>query len=168
MRRILSLMVRNHPGVLSHVAGLFTRRAFNIESIAAGPTENSDVTRIHIVAQGDEQQIDQVIKQIQKLIDVLEVSVLTYAGSVTRELILVTVFSSHESRQEILQLVEALGAKVVDLTARAITLEFSGNERQVNNALRMLERFGIKRMARTGMIALPFESMLEEAREPMS
>ena len=99
-------MVRNHPGVLSHVAGLFTRRAFNIESVAAGPTENPDVTRIHIVALGDERQIDQVIKQIQKLIDVLEVSVLTYAGSVTRELVLVTISSSQDSRQEILQLVK--------------------------------------------------------------
>ncbi len=161
-------MVRNHPGVLSHVAGLFTRRAFNIESVAAGPTENPDVTRIHIVALGDERQIDQVIKQIQKLIDVLEVSVLTYAGSVTRELVLVTISSSQDSRQEILQLADVLGGKVVDLTVRAITLEFSGNERQVNNALRMVERFGIKRMARTGMVALPFESILEAAREPMS
>lgn len=133
-------MVRNHPGVLSHVAGLFTRRAFNIESVAAGPTENPDVTRIHIVALGDERQIDQVIKQIQKLIDVLEVSVLTYAGSVTRELVLVTISSSQDSRQEILQLADVLGGKVVDLTVRAITLEFSGNERQVNNALRMVER----------------------------
>jgi acetolactate synthase-1/3 small subunit len=161
-------MVRNHPGVLSHVAGLFTRRAFNIESVAAGPTENPNVTRIHIVALGDDRQIDQVIKQIQKLIDVLEVSVLTYAGSVTRELVLVTISSSQDNRQEILQLAEVLKAKVVDLTARAITLEFSGNERQVNSALRMVERFNIKRMARTGMVALPFESMLEEAREPMS
>ncbi len=168
MRRILSIMVRNHPGVLSHVAGLFTRRAFNIESVAAGPTENPNVTRIHIVALGDDRQIDQVIKQIQKLIDVLEVSVLTYAGSVTRELVLVTISSSQDNRQEILQLAEVLGAKVVDLTARAITLEFSGNERQVNSALRMVERFGVKRMARTGMVALPFESILEEAREPMS
>lgn len=168
MRRILSIMVRNHPGVLSHVAGLFTRRAFNIESVAAGPTENPNVTRIHIVALGDDRQIDQVIKQIQKLIDVLEVSVLTYAGSVTRELVLVTISSSQDNRQEILQLAEVLKAKVVDLTARAITLEFSGNERQVNSALRMVERFNIKRMARTGMVALPFESMLEEAREPMS
>ncbi len=168
MRKMLSLKVRNHPGVLSHVAGLFTRRAFNIESIAAGPTEDPDITRIHLVAQGDEQQLDQVTKQVRKLIDVLEVEPLSYAGAVTRELILVTVYSTHENRRDILLLCEALGARVVDLSSKAITVELTGNERQINNAIRMLERFGIKKLARTGMIALPFESIAEDGRETMS
>ncbi|MBI2882076.1 MAG: acetolactate synthase small subunit [Candidatus Tectomicrobia bacterium] len=168
MRRLLSIKVRNHPGVLSHVAGLFTRRAFNIESIAAGPTEDPSITRIHLVAQGDEQQLDQVTKQIRKLIDVLEVEPLSYAGAVTRELVLITVYSTYDNRRDILLLCDSLGARVVDLSSKAVTIEFAGNERQVNNAVRMMERFGIKQMARTGMIALPFESILEEGRETMS
>ncbi|MFQ5912624.1 MAG: acetolactate synthase small subunit [Nitrospinota bacterium] len=168
MRRMLSIKVRNHPGVLSHVAGLFTRRAFNIESIAAGPTEDPTITRIHLVAQGDEHRLDQVTKQIRKLIDVLEVEPLSYAGAVTRELVLITVYSSHENRRDILLLCEALGARVVDLSSKVITIEFTGNERQINNAIRIMERFGIKQLARTGMIALPFESIVEEGRETIS
>jgi acetolactate synthase-1/3 small subunit len=168
MRKMLSLKVRNHPGVLSHVAGLFTRRAFNIESIAAGPTEDAAITRIHLVAQGDEHQLEQVTKQVRKLIDVLEVESLSYAGAVTRELVLLTVHSTHENRRDILLLCDALDARVVDLSSKSITIELSANERQINNAIRMMERFGIKQLARTGMIALPFESIMEEGREPMS
>lgn len=168
MRQMLSIRVRNHPGVLSHVAGLFTRRAFNIESIAAGPTEDPDITRIHLVAQGDESQLAQVTKQIRKLIDVLEVEPLSYAGAVTRELALITVYSTHETRRDILLVCQALDARVVDISSKVITLELSGNERQISNAIRMMERFGIKHIARTGMIALPFESITEEGREIMS
>ena len=168
MRQMLSIRVRNHPGVLSHVAGLFTRRAFNIESIAAGPTEDPGITRIHLVAQGDEGQLAQVTKQIRKLIDVLEVEPLPYAGAVTRELVLITVYSTHEARRDILLLCQALGARVVDLSSKVITIEFTGNERQITTTVRMMERFGIKRLARTGMIALPFESLLEEGREILS
>ncbi|MFQ5894260.1 MAG: acetolactate synthase small subunit [Nitrospinota bacterium] len=166
MRQTLSILVNNHPGVLSHVAGLFTRRGYNIESIAAGTTEDPTVTRITIVAQGDENQLQQVAKQIRKLYDVREVLDLRYSRSVTRELVLVTVYADRDRRPEVVQMASALDARVVDLSEQTVTIEFSGNEHRIRNLLALCEGYGIKQMARTGMIALPFE-WVEEAWEPM-
>ena len=168
MRQMLAIRVRNHPGVLSHLAGLFTRRAFNIESIAAGQPEDPAITLIHLVTQGDEDRLAQLTKQIRKLIDVLEVEPLSYAEAATRELVLITVHSTDETRRDILQLCQALDARVVDISSRVLTIELSGNERQIDNAIRMVKRFDIKHIARTGMIALPFESISEEGKEVLS
>ena len=112
MRQALSILVRNHPGVLSHVAGLFTRRAFNIESIAAGVTEREDITRITIVAQGTEQELKQIQKQLRKLHDVIEVVDLRYNRSVTRELLLVTVWADERKRGEVMQIASSFAFSV--------------------------------------------------------
>ena len=159
MRQVISVLVRNHPGVLSHVAGLFTRRAYNIESIAAGVTERPDVTRITLVVSGDETVLEQVIKQLRKLIDVIRVIDLKYSQAVTRELILMTVFLPADKRVEFIQIANSFGAVIVDISDQTATIDFSGNERQIHSVLMALAPFQAKEMARTGLIALPIESL---------
>jgi len=165
MRQVISVLVRNHPGVLSHVAGLFARRAYNIESIVAGVTERPDITRITLVVTGDEAILEQVNKQLRKLIDVIGVVDLKYSQSITRELILMTVYLPPEKRVELIQVANAFGATIVDISERTATLEFSGNERRINTLLMALEPFKIKEIARTGLIALPLESVVSDNRE---
>ena len=158
MRHIISVLVRNHPGVLSHVVGLFTRRSYNIESLAAGVTENSEITRITIVVTGDEQVLDQVRKQVDKLVDVLQVEDLKYQQAITRELAIITVKAGVKSRREVIEIANVFGAKVVDMSEDTITLELSGTERVLQNMVRLLTPFGIAEMARTGTIALSMKS----------
>ncbi|MBI5376739.1 MAG: acetolactate synthase small subunit [Candidatus Schekmanbacteria bacterium] len=157
-RRTLSILVRNHPGVLSHIAGLFARRAYNIESIAAGITEKPDVTRITIVVKGDERVIEQVVKQVRKLIDVIKVVELDYADSVTRELAIITVNCSKETRGEIIEISDVFNGTIVDMSEKTLTVQVVGNERQIKGIIKLLSFFGIEEMARTGLIALPYRS----------
>lgn len=164
MRKIISILVRNHPGVLSHVAGMFTRRAYNIESIAAGETENPAVTRITIVVSGDEIILEQVTKQLRKLIDVIKVQDLKYAESITRELVLLTILSPLEKRQEVIHTANTFGATVVDIAEKTMTLEFVGNSNKINTIMAALQGFKVKEIARTGLVALPMESQLEKNR----
>ena len=161
MRKMISILVRNHPGVLSHVAGLFTRRAYNIESIAAGVTENPEITRITIVVSGDEVILEQVTKQLRKLIDVIKVLDLKYSESITRELVLLTIFVPKDRRHEVITTANTFGAIVVDISDKTMTLEFVGNERKVNTIVRALDGYKVKDMARTGYVALPLESQSE-------
>ena len=161
MRKMISILVRNHPGVLSHVAGLFTRRAYNIESIAAGVTEVPEVTRITIVVTGDEVILEQVTKQLRKLIDVIKVQDLKYSESITRELVLMTIFVPKEKRQEVLTTANTFQATVVDISEKTMTLEFVGNERKINTVTQALSGFKVKDLARTGFVALPLESGAE-------
>ncbi|MBW1709841.1 MAG: acetolactate synthase small subunit [Deltaproteobacteria bacterium] len=161
MKKIISILVRNHPGVLSHVAGLFTRRGYNIESIAAGETENPDVTRITIVVAGDETILEQVTKQLRKLIDVIKVQDLSYSKSITRELVLLTIFSPAERRAEVINVVNTFDATMVDIADKTVTLEFVGNARKVSTIMKALEGFKVKEIARTGLVALPLESQAE-------
>jgi acetolactate synthase I/III small subunit len=165
MRQVISVLVRNHPGVLSHVAGLFTRRAYNIESIVAGVTERPDITRITLVVTGDESVLEQVVKQLRKLIDVIGVIDLKFSQSITRELILMTVFLPPDKRVEFIQVANSFGATIVDISDQTATIEFSGNERRVNTLLMALTPFKVKEMARTGLIALPLESIVADSRE---
>ncbi|MEW6379481.1 MAG: acetolactate synthase small subunit [bacterium] len=158
MRHIISVLVRNHPGVLSHVVGLFTRRSYNIESLAAGVTENPDVTRITIVVTGDDLVLDQVMKQVNKLVDVLNVTDLKYDQAITRELAIITVKTTLQTRGSVIEIANVFGAKVVDMSEDTITLELSGTERVLQNLMRLLNPFGISEMARTGMIALAMKS----------
>ena len=158
-KHTLSILVRNHPGVLSHIAGLFARRAYNIESIAAGVTEKPDVTRITIVVTGDEDVIEQVIKQLRKLIDVIKVVDLKYSDSITRELSIITVNCSNETRGEIIEISDVFNGTVVDLSESTITIQVTGNDRQIKGIIKLLSRFGIEEIARTGVIALPYKSM---------
>ena len=165
MPRILSLLVRNHPGVLSHVAGLFTRRGYNIESIAAGETANPNITRITIVVGEDEAVIEQVSKQIRKLIDVIKVQELSYEGSITRELLLMTIYVPMNDRHEVISITNTFGATVVDISDRTMSIEFSGNSLKINTIIRALSSFKIKELARTGLVALPLESVLEHQKK---
>lgn len=158
MRHIISVLVRNHPGVLSHVVGLFTRRSYNIESLAAGVTENPDITRITIVVTGDDLVLDQVMKQVNKLVDVLNVNDLNYDQAITRELTIITVKTTLQTRGAVIEIANVFGAKVVDMSEDTITLELSGTERVLQNLVRLLKPFGISEMARTGMIALAMKS----------
>ncbi len=157
----LSILVRNHPGVLSHVAGLFTRRGYNIESISAGITENPEITRITIVVAGDHKILEQVLKQCQKLVDVIKVTSLKYNESVTRELAIIAVKADQGNRSRIIEIVGVFDAKIVDMAEDAIMLEVTGNTRRINSIIRLLSPFGIEEIARTGVVALQYRSQIQ-------
>ncbi len=162
MHKILSVLVRNHAGVLSHVAGLFTRRGYNIESLVAGVTADPEISRLTIVIAGDDAVVDQVIKQINKLIDVISVEELTYEDAITRELLLMTIFVSPEKRHEVISISNILGASVADISKTTMTIEFTGNSLKINNIIKALYTYKIKDLARTGVLALPLESYLKK------
>ncbi|MEE9239846.1 MAG: acetolactate synthase small subunit [bacterium] len=162
MRQVFSILVNNHPGVLSHISGLFARRGYNIESIAAGPTQDRKATRILIVAFGEEKTLEQIARQLRKLYDVREVQQLAYNKSVTRELVLATVWADVDKRTEVLQIANAFNANIVNISDETVTLEASGNDHKTRILIKALEQYGIASMARTGMIALPFEGMSED------
>ena len=156
----LSMLVRNHAGVLSHVAGLFTRRGYNIESISAGITEKPDVTRITIVVTGDQRILEQVVKQCRKLVDVIKVHALKHNESVARELAIIVVRASLETRSRIIEIADVFSAKIVDMAEDAIMVEVTGNSRQINSIINLLSPFGIEEMGRTGVVALQYRSKL--------
>ena len=156
----LSILVRNHAGVLSHVAGLFTRRGYNIESITAGITERSDITRITIVVTGDNKIVEQVLKQCQKLGDVINVTSLKYNESVSRELAIISVSARPEHRSRIIEIADVFNANVVDMAEDAIILEAVGNARHINSIIQLLSPFGIEDIARTGVAALAYRSRI--------
>jgi len=158
MRHIISVLVRNHPGVLSHVVGLFTRRSYNIESLAAGVTEDPEITRLTIVVGGDDLVLDQVMKQVNKLVDVLKVTDLKYDQAIARELAIITVNTTLYTRGSVIEIANVFGSKIVDMSEDTITLELSGTEKVLQNLLRLLTPFGISEMARTGIIALAMKS----------
>jgi acetolactate synthase-1/3 small subunit len=158
MNKILSVLVRNHAGVLSHVASLFTRRGYNIESLVAGVTADPEISRLTIVIAGDETEVDQVAKQINKLIDVISVEELTYEDSISRELLLMTIFVTPVKRHEVINIANILGASVADISDTTMTIEFTGNSLKINNIIKALDTYKIKELARTGLLALPLES----------
>ena len=162
MQKILSVLVRNHAGVLSHVAGLFTRRGYNIESLVAGVTADPEISRLTIVVAGDEAVVDQVTKQINKLIDVISVEELTYEDAITRELLLMTIFVPPEKRHEVISISNILGASVTDISKTTMTVELTGNSLKINNIIKALDTYKIKDLARTGLLALPPESDLKK------
>jgi len=158
MKHTLSILVNNHPGVMSHVSGLFTRRGYNIDSIAVGVTENPEISSMTIVVKGDDGVVEQVKKQLMKLPDVLKVKDLHYRESVTRELVLLHVKSEDSTRSEIVSVCDVFSAKIIDVTETSVVVEYSGNSRQVSALIQMLSKFGILEMARTGTIALQVQS----------
>ncbi len=159
-RYTLSIQVRNHAGVLSHVAGLFTRRGYNIESISAGITERPDVTRITIIVTGDNRIMEQVLKQCQKLVDVIKVSSLKCNESVTRELAILTVSADLENRSKIIEIADVFDAKIVNMAEDALMMEVVGNPRKINSIIQLLSPFGIEEIARTGVVALQYRSKI--------
>ncbi len=153
-KHTLSVLVENHAGVLSRVAGLFSRRGFNIDSLAVGVTENPDISRITIVVDGDEYVVEQVSKQLNKLIDVIKIKQLDKLDSVSRELALIKVSASAATRAEIIQIVGIFRANIVDVSKNTLTIEISGGSNKVAALEDMLKQFGIKEIVRTGTIAI--------------
>jgi acetolactate synthase-1/3 small subunit len=153
-KHILSVLVENQAGVLSRVAGLFSRRGFNIDSLAVGITENPEVSRMTIVVNGDEYIVEQVTKQLNKLIDVIKIKKLEPAESISRELTLIKVAANASTRSEIIQIVEIFRANIVDVSKSTLTVEVSGDEDKTKALEDMLRTFGIKEIVRTGTIAI--------------
>ncbi|AFC98983.1 acetolactate synthase, small subunit [Methanocella conradii HZ254] len=150
----LSVLVANKPGVLTHVSGLFSRRGYNIDSLTVGVTENPEISRMTIVVHGDEHVIEQVTKQLNKLIDIIKVVDLSPQESVDRELALIKVSASPESRGEIIQIVNIFRAKIVDVSAKSLIIEVTGSTDKINALEELMRPFGIKEMVRTGKVAL--------------
>jgi len=153
-KHTLSVLVENHSGVLSRVAGLFSRRGFNIDSLAVGVTEEPNISRMTIVVDGDEYVVEQVEKQLDKLIDVIKIQQLEKAESISRELALIKVKATATTRPEIIQIVEIFRAKIVDVSKNTLTIEISGGTDKVAALEDMLKQFGIKEIVRTGTIAI--------------
>ncbi len=154
MKHTLSVLVENHPGVLSRIAGLFSRRGFNIDSLAVGTTEVPDISRMTIVVNGDDYIVEQVKKQLNKLIDVIKISEIDPVNSVTRELVLIKVNADTSSRSEIIQIVEVFRANIVDVNKDSMIIEVVGDEGKVNAMQELLSQYGIKELVRTGVIGL--------------
>jgi len=154
MRHTLSVLVQNKPGVLARTASLFSRRGYNIESLTVGVTENENVSRMTIVVTGDDTVVEQVTKQLNKLIEVIKVSDLTKESYVDRELVLIKVTADGSNRAEIIQLVDVFRARIVDVATKSLIVEVTGDEGKNAALVAMLKQFGIKEIARTGMLAL--------------
>ncbi len=154
MKHTISVLVENHFGVLARVAGLFSARGFNIDSLAVGETHDPSVSRMTIVAHGDERILEQVIKQLDKLVDVIKVEDITDDDMIDRELVLVKVNADASNRTEIMQIVNTFRAKIVDVNPKTMTIEVTGNESKIDAMLELLGHMGIRETARTGLIAL--------------
>ncbi|MHB1167617.1 MAG: acetolactate synthase small subunit, partial [Carboxydocellales bacterium] len=151
----LAVLVENNPGVLTRVAGLFSRRGYNIDSLAVGRTENPRLSRMTIVVEGDDLVIEQVTKQLHKLVDVLKINDITSEQYVDRELMLIKVNSVDQSfRAEIMQIVDIFRARVVDIGRKSLTIEATGDEGKINALEQSLRPFGIREVVRTGKIAM--------------
>ena len=153
-KHTLSVLVENKPGVLARVAGLFSRRGFNIESLAVGPTEHPDISRMTIVVGVDELPLEQVTKQLNKLINVIKIVELEPTSAVQRELLLVKVRADATVRSQVLETVQLFRAKVVDVSPEALTIEATGTGDKLDALLRMLEPYGLREMVQSGMVAI--------------
>jgi|SRR3954451_5486246 acetolactate synthase-1/3 small subunit len=153
-KHTLSVLVENRPGVLTRVAGLFARRNFNIHSLAVGPTEHPDVSRMTVVIDADELPLEQVTKQLNKLVNVIKIVELEQPASVQRELLLVKVRADVHSRSSVLETVRLFKAKVVDVAPDAITVEVTGNPDKLEAFLKVVEPFGIRELVQSGMVAI--------------
>ncbi|MEA5463702.1 acetolactate synthase small subunit [Leptothoe sp. PORK10 BA2] len=158
MKHTLSVLVEDEAGVLSRIAGLFARRGFNIESLAVGHTEQTGVSRITMVVPGDDGVIEQLTKQLYKLINVLKVNDITDKPSVERELMLIKVNATNDTRSEIINFAQIFRARVVDASDESLTIEVVGDPGKMVAIVQVLDRFGIREIARTGKIALTRES----------
>ncbi|MCS3923004.1 acetolactate synthase small subunit [Methanosalsum natronophilum] len=154
MKHTLAVLVENRHGVLSRVAGLFSRRGYNIDSLAVGVTEDPTISRMTIVVRGDDRVLEQVVKQLNKLIDVIRVTDIESEDSVDRELVLIKVASDVNTRAEIIQIVDIFRARIVDVSTKSLIIEITGNEDKILALEKLLRPFGIKELARTGKIAL--------------
>lgn len=162
MKHLISVEVENRFGILARIASLFSARGFNIDSLTVGETEDPTISRITMVVPGDDQVIEQVIKQLRKLIDVIKVVDLTDKPSVVRELVLVRVSAKGKDRDEVMRLAEIFRARIVDVHPESFTLEVTGGGEKIKGLLTLLKPFGIKKLVRTGKVALPREMKSQE------
>ncbi len=153
-KQIYSLLVDNNPGVLSRISGLFSRRGYSIDSISAGTTADPRFTRITVVASGDEQILEQIEKQVRKLVDVREIKLLHDNDSVCRELIMIKVAANAKQRAEIISIAEIFRAKIVDVEKDSLIIELTGTQNKLDGFLNLMDGFEILEIARTGITAL--------------
>ena len=153
-KHTLSVLVENSTGVLARIASLFSRRGYNIDSLAVGPTENPDISRMTIVIEVEGHALEQVIAQLDKLINVISITQLDPVTSVQRELLLVKVATTPENRSQVLETVQLFRAKVVDVAQDAVTIEATGNAEKIQALLRVLEPYGIKELVQSGLVAM--------------
>ncbi len=150
----LSVLVENKPGVLARIAGLFSRRGYNIDSLAVGATEHPSISRMTIVVNVEESSLEQVTKQLNKLVEVLKIVELEKQGSVERQLLLVKVKADSTTRGQVLDAVQLFRAKVVDVAPDTVTIEVTGNHDKLRDCLAVLEDFGIRELVQSGMVAV--------------
>jgi acetolactate synthase I/III small subunit len=153
-KHTLSVLVENKPGVLARIAALFSRRGFNIDSLAVGPTEHPSVSRMTVVVDVEDSPLEQVTKQLNKLINVLKIVELDPGQSVQRELVLVKVRTDNDTRPHVLQTVELFRAKVVDVANDAVTIEATGSSDKLSALLKVLEPYGIRELVQSGVVAM--------------
>lgn len=165
-RHTISMVVENRFGVLARISGLFSGRGFNIDSIAVGEAADPGTSRMTIVTQGDQMIIEQIIKQLNRLVDVLRVVDLTEDNFINRELALIKVTANQTTRQEIVQIADIFKAKIVDINQKTLMLEATGNEDKIDAIISMVRPFGLREVARTGRIALARESLSKDSPSP--
>jgi acetolactate synthase-1/3 small subunit len=153
-KHTLSVLVENKPGILARTAGLFARRGFNIHSLAVGPTEHPDVSRMTVVVDVEDLPLEQVTKQLNKLISVIKIVELEPTASVQRELLLVKVRADLQTRSHVLETVQLFRAKVVDVAPDAVTIEVTGSPEKLEAFLKVLEPFGIRELVQSGLVAI--------------
>ena len=154
MRHVITVLVDNEPGVLSRISGLFSGRGFNIESLNVAETLDASISRMTLVTHGNEQIIEQIIKQLNKLVNVIKVFDLTGSDYVEREMALITVTAEAASRAEVLRIVEIFRGRVVDVSPKSFTLEITGDEKKIQAVIELLVPFGIGEIVRTGKVAI--------------
>ncbi|MDI6816967.1 MAG: acetolactate synthase small subunit [Actinomycetota bacterium] len=154
MKHILSVLVENKPGVLARVSGLFSRRGFNIDSLAVGPTEDADISRMTIVVDADDVKLEQITKQLYKLINILKISDLDPSDAVERELVLIKVNAPPNMRPEIVETANIFRANIIDVSKSTLTIEITGTSNKIQALEDLLRPYGIKELVRTGKVAL--------------
>ena len=160
MKHTLSVLVQNEAGVLSRIVGLFSGRGYNIESLTVAPTQDAEYSRVTIVTFGDDGVIEQISKQLNRLINTIKVMDITGEGSIERELVLVKVAAKEESRSEILRIAEIFDAKIVDATPKTYTLEAMGDDIKIRSMIELLRAVGIRELVRSGKVAISREMQL--------
>jgi len=158
MRHTISILVENKFGVLTRIAGMFSGRGFNIDTLNVGPTLDSTASRMTIVVRGDDKVLEQVTKQLEKLVDVIDVQDFRDEEYVDRELLLMRVTATSKTRAEVMQICDIFRAKIIDVQPETLAIEVTGTESKINKFLLLMDRFGIKELTRTGKVALPRSS----------
>ena len=155
MRHTISVVVQNRFGVLTRIAGLFSGRGFNIDTLNVGPTQNDKISRMTLVVVGNDQVLEQVVKQLNKLVDVLEVHDFKDGDVIDRELILLRVKATSSTRPEVMQICDIFRAKIVDVQSSSLSIEVTGDESKIDKFLQLMKPFGVLELSRTGRIAPP-------------